>query len=100
MLYGVEINEPYQLNVEFKVRCMLQVSDDYEMSWTNKDERQFCTTNEQSAQEVADTLAESWGAQVIPVEGGTERGADVIEDVIAAFRQRAKERARQTRHIR
>lgn len=107
MLYGVEINEPYQLNSEYKYRCFLQVGDDHSMSWCAgadpkgvKPDRTFCTPHEAAAEKIAASLADSWDAKVVPVEEGVERGNDVIHDIVRAFELRAKERARQTRQIR
>jgi hypothetical protein len=99
MLYGVEINEPYQVNTENKFRCFVQVGDDGAFSWTSKPERTFATPNKESAEQIASTLAESWDAQVVPVEGGTVR-EDGLEDIVAAFRARERERRTQFRQIR
>lgn len=99
MLYGVEINEPYQINAEYKYRCNLQVSDEGEMSWTNKDARTYVTEDKATAEAVADTLAASWDAKVVPVEEGKLCPLG-DEEVVKAFRDRAKHAARQTREIR
>lgn len=107
MLYGIEINEPYQVNAEYKFRCFISVGDDYSMSWCRgedpdgvKPNRTFCSPHKEAVQEIADSLSESWGAQVVPVEGGVERGNDVIHDVVRAFRERQRTRAKQAREIR
>lgn len=99
MLYGVEINEPYQVNTEFKYRCFLQVSDEGEMSWTSKPERTYVTEAEEAAEAIAKTLAESWGAKVVPVEEGKQCPLG-DEETVKAFAVRARERAKQRREIR
>lgn len=98
-LYGVEINEPYQLNQEQKFRCFVQVDDAGSFSWTSKPERQFATPDKESAEQIAGTLAESWDARVVPVEEGVVRDED-IDDVVKAFRTRERERRSQFRQIR
>lgn len=100
MLYGVELNEPYQIGNEQKYRCWLQSSDEGAFSWTNKPERAFCTEDQDSAQKIANTLAESWDARVAPVEEGTERSGEELDGIVAAFRERERERRTQFRQIR
>lgn len=98
-LYGVEINEPYQVNAEQKFRCYMQVGDDGAFSWTSKPERQFATPHKEAAEQIAGTLAESWDAQVVPVDEGVERDDDV-DDIVKAFRARERTRRVQARQIR
>lgn len=102
MLYGVEINEPYQSGVEAKLRCMLGVSEDedHTMSWTSRPHRTFCTAGPEHAKQLADTLAESWDAQVVPVEEGVEFSAEDMPAVIDAFKARQRTAAKQARQIR
>lgn len=108
MLYGVEINEPYQVGAEHKVRCMLVVSEDenHAMSWGREPEyegrpnRVFCTTDEAAARAVASTLAYSWDASVVPVEGGIEFSPETMPAVVRKFKERARTATREARHIR
>ena len=60
-LWGVELNEPYQVNAEYKFRCFLAVGDDYSMSWCRgedpdgvKPNRTFCSPDKAAVQEIAD----------------------------------------------
>ena len=99
MLYGVEINEPYQANVEYKFRVQMMVRSDGEFQWTNKPEKAFATDDEAFAQELADTLAPSWDAQVVPVETGHEPELPKAE-LLKIFKERGRERMKQARQIR
>lgn len=99
MLYGVEINEPYQVNAEFKLRCLLDVTDEGGFNWTSKPERAFATEDKELAETIAATVAESWDAQVVPVEEGKLPTLEP-EALVKAFTDRARTRAKQAREIR
>jgi hypothetical protein len=99
MLYGVEINEPYQVNAEFKLRCLLDVTDEGGFNWTSKPERAFATEDKELAETLVSTIPESWDAQVVPVEEGKEPVLS-SEELIKAFAARARTRAKQAREIR
>jgi hypothetical protein len=105
MLYGVEINEPYQVNNEFKLRCFLSVGEDegHPMSWSSRPHRYFATSQEDAAERIASTLAESWDARVVPLpeeEGPVVFDDEVMPAVVKAFEDRARTRAREARHVR
>jgi hypothetical protein len=68
MLYGVEINEPYQVQAEVKTRCWLGVSEDeaHTMSWTTRPHRTFCTPDREAAEQLVPLIPASYDAQVTP----------------------------------
>lgn len=99
MLYGVEINEPYQVNAEFKYRCMLDVGDEGQFNWTSKPARAFATEDKELAEKLVVTIPESWDAQVIPVEEGKQPALDA-DELVKVFTARARTRAKQAREIR
>ena len=99
MLYAVEINEPYQANVEYKFRVFMLVHDDGGFAWTNKPAKAFVTDDEEFAKALAETLAPSWDAQVVPAEEGTEHPLSKPE-LLKVFKERGRVRLQQARQIR
>ena len=104
MLYGIEINEPYQANAEFKLRCLVRFAHECDMGWTPPDSpTAFATSDEAVARKVTELLPGSFDPQVIPLEH------DIVEPVedpaeaqnlIRALTERRRFATQQSREIR
>jgi hypothetical protein len=98
VLYGIEINEPYQANTEYKFRINLRVIGNDQFSYTSKPHYAFATDDKAFAEELAATLAPSYEAAVVPLEEG-ETHHDKAE-LLKAFKERGRTRLQQARQIR
>ena len=88
MLYGIEINEPYQANAEFKLKCLVRFAHECDMGWTPSDSpTAFASSDEDFAGAVAKLLAPSFDPQVVPLEH------DVVEPLEDAKEQQSLLRA-------
>jgi hypothetical protein len=114
-LYGIEINLPFQVQDDYKLRAMVHLGtstgsvqtprgetltyEDHNLSYTERPHKQFATEDEDAAKALAATYAKSWNATVVPVEGGQEYTAEQLEPVIAKEREIAKGRIRADRAL-
>jgi hypothetical protein len=114
-LYGIEINLPFQVQDDFKLRAMVHLGtstqhvtapngeqlpyDSHNLSYTERPHKQFATEDEDAAKALAETYAKSWNATVVPVTEGQEYTAEQLEPVIAKERDAAKARIRADRAL-
>lgn len=114
-LYGIEINLPFQVQDDFKLKAMVALGrstgtvttpsgevltyDDHNLSFTERPHKQFATEDEASAKALAETYAKSWDATVVPVDEGTVFTAEELEPIIKKERENAKSRLRADRAL-
>jgi hypothetical protein len=114
-LYGIEINLPFQVQDDYKLRAMVHLGtstayvtapngdqlsyDEHNLSYTERPHKQFATEDEDAAKALADTYAKSWNATVVPVEEGQEYTAEQLEPIIKKEAENAKARLRADRAL-
>lgn len=114
-LYGIEINLPFQVQDDYKLRAMVHLGtstgsvktpsgdtltyEDHNLSWTERAHKQFATEDEESAKALAATYDKSWSADVVPVDEGTEFTAEQLAPIIKKERDNAKVRIKAERAL-
>lgn len=114
-LHGIEINLPFQVQDDYKLRAMVAVGiseqhvkapsgellpyTDHHLSYTERPHKQFATESEEAAKALADTYAKSWNATVVPVDEGKVLTDEQLEPIIAKERSKAKDRVKADRAL-
>lgn len=114
-LYGIEINLPFQVQDDYKLRAMVHLGtstsyvkapngdqlpyDNHNLSYTEKPHKQFATADEESANALAATYAKSWNATVVPVDEGDQYDPEQLAPIIEKEQKNAKARIRADRAL-
>ena len=114
-MFGIEINAPFQVQEDYKLRVMARVVSvvqtvrapdgqqleyaTYDISYTGKPHKQFATEDEDAAQALAETYAKSWNATVVPVDEGVVLTAEELEPIIKKERENATARLKAERAL-
>jgi hypothetical protein len=114
-LYGIEINLPFQVQDDYKLRAMVHLGtstqrvkapngdlltyDEHNLSYTEKPHKQFATEDEAAANALAETYAKSWNATVVPVDEGQVYTAEQLEQIVKKEAENARARIRADRAL-